>query len=151
MKFWSDVFDDHQPMPSVHTADGENINPSFIIKDVPAGTKQLVLICHDPDATGGAPWTHWMVGGISPTCTAIAAGELPKGAREGQNSFGARGYGGPDPTPGTGPHRYVFSLYALAENVPIDDSTRRDELLDRMAGHLLAQSVWTGIYEHPAA
>lgn len=150
MKFWSENFGDFQPMPADYTADGQNKPPTFVIKDVPASAKKLVLICHDPDATGGKIWTHWLVWNIPPDAEKITEGMLPKSAMEGFSSFGAKGYGGPNPTPGSGPHRYVFSLYALDKNVGINADSTRDEILRTIAGSVCAQSVWTGIYEHPS-
>ena len=64
-----------------------------------------------PDGT----FTHWTVYGISPTATSFPEGERPKGSREGENSFGDVGYGGPCPPEGDKAHRYVFAIYALRD------------------------------------
>ena len=37
------------PDPQTHATLSQNINPDFSWSDLPAGTKSLVLICHDPD------------------------------------------------------------------------------------------------------
>jgi Raf kinase inhibitor-like YbhB/YbcL family protein len=39
--------------------------------------------------------------------------QLPKGAKQGRTDFGSKEYGGAAPPPGHGPHRYIFTLYAL--------------------------------------
>ena len=44
----------------------------------------------------------------------IPSSSLPAGTKEGINDWGRKGYGGPCPPVGHGPHRYVFTLYALA-------------------------------------
>lgn len=59
MKFWSDSFANNAPIPdslafcrpsaSGHVALSENRNPHFAWADLPAGTRSLALICHDPD------------------------------------------------------------------------------------------------------
>jgi Raf kinase inhibitor-like YbhB/YbcL family protein len=94
---------------------------------VPAGTKSLALQVHDPDAPTGSGFWHWAVYDIPPGATSLARGagnspaSLPAPAYGGQSDFqdtGATGvngnYGGPCPPAGDKPHRYVFTLYALA-------------------------------------
>lgn len=61
-------------------------------------------------------------------------------------SSGHRGYTGPRPIPGHGPHRYRFHLFALAEPIPESVATAK-ALLKQMAGHVLARGVLTGTYE----
>lgn len=147
MKFFSPDFDDFKPMPSVFTCEGENHNPSFIIEDVPNGTKELILICHDPDAISGSDWTHWQVTGISPKTAEISDKKLPPGSKVGVSSFGQSTYGGPCPPVGSGPHRYIFSLYAVNQEGSYGDDSSRDDVLKSISGHILAQATWTGVYQ----
>lgn len=106
---------------------GENVSPSLEWKNAPQGTKSFVLQIHDPDAPTGSGWWHWTVYNIPASVTQLARGagnaptNLPMGAYGGSNDFqdtGAVGvngnYGGPCPPVGDKPHRYVFTLYALA-------------------------------------
>jgi Raf kinase inhibitor-like YbhB/YbcL family protein len=87
----------------------------------------LALQIHDPDAPTGAGFWHWTVYNIPPTITALPQGAgnspstLPVPAWAGANDYldtGATGvngnYGGPCPPVGDKPHRYNFTLYALA-------------------------------------
>lgn len=100
---------------------GQNISPALAWSGAPAGTKSFALLCHDPDApTGGAGWWHWLVANIPASATGLAknAGtpdgkNLPAGAMQVATDFGGPGWGGPCPPVGHGPHRYVFTLYAL--------------------------------------
>ena len=106
---------------------GGNVSPALVWSNVPAGTKSLALQIHDPDApTGGGFW-HWTVYNIPATTTALPQGAgnspstLPVPAWGGATDFldtGATGvngnYGGPCPPVGDKPHRYNFTLYALA-------------------------------------
>jgi len=100
---------------------GQNISPALAWSGAPAGTKSFALLCHDPDApTGGAGWWHWLVVNIPASATGLAknAGtadgkNLPAGAVQVATDFGGPGWGGPCPPVGHGPHRYVFTLYAL--------------------------------------
>ncbi|WP_018098900.1 YbhB/YbcL family Raf kinase inhibitor-like protein [Sinorhizobium meliloti] len=106
---------------------GENISPALQWKSAPAGTKSFVLQVYDPDASTGSGFWHWTVYNIPATVTQLAEGagnapaNLPSGAYDGGNDYqdtGATGvngnYGGPCPPVGDKPHRYQFSLYALA-------------------------------------
>lgn len=106
---------------------GGNVSPALEWRNVPAGTKSLSLQIHDPDAPTGSGFWHWGVYNMPPTTTGLPQGAgnspatLPAPAYGGNTDFqdtGATGvngnYGGPCPPAGDKPHRYVFTLYALA-------------------------------------
>jgi Raf kinase inhibitor-like YbhB/YbcL family protein len=97
---------------------GGNQSPELHWKGAPGDTKSFAVTMFDPDAGGGAGWWHWLVFDIDPKTTSLAvdAGEpnrSPAGSGVGRNSFGELGYGGPCPPRDSGPHRYVFTVYAL--------------------------------------
>ena len=106
---------------------GQNVSPALEWRNVPAGTKSLALQVYDPDAPTGSGFWHWTVYNMPPTTTSLAQGAgnspatLPAGAFGGNTDFmdtGATGvngnYGGPCPPQGDKPHRYIFTLFALA-------------------------------------
>lgn len=106
---------------------GGNLSPALEWSNLPKGTKSLSLLVHDPDAPTGSGFWHWTVYNIPPTATGLVQGAgnsaaaLPAPAFGGATDFldtGATGgngnYGGPCPPTGDKPHRYVFTLYALA-------------------------------------
>lgn len=106
---------------------GQNISPELQWSGIPFGTKSLALQVYDPDAPTGSGFWHWAVYDIPPTVTGLARGAgnnpamLPAGAFGGNTDFldtGATGvngnYGGPCPPQGDPPHRYIFTLFALA-------------------------------------
>jgi Raf kinase inhibitor-like YbhB/YbcL family protein len=109
---------------------GNNISPELVWHNAPAGTKSFALMVHDPDAPTGSGWWHWVVYNIPATADRIASGagtaegtKLPTGTRQGITDFGARGYGGPCPPPGTKPHRYFFRLHALkVDSIDVPDN-----------------------------
>ena len=68
---------------------------------------------------------------------------LPSETRQGFNSWGRTGYGGPCPP--IGRHRYFFKPYVLNCFMP---DLGQDELLKHMQGHVLAETVLMGIYQH---
>lgn len=106
---------------------GSNVSPSLRWSNVPAGTKSLVLQVFDPDAPTGSGFWHWTVYNIPATATELprgagnSPGALPAPSFGGVNDFLDTGvtdvngnYGGPCPPTGDKPHRYIFTLYALA-------------------------------------
>jgi Raf kinase inhibitor-like YbhB/YbcL family protein len=116
---------------------GGNVSPALEWRNLPKGTKSLALMIHDPDAPTGSGFWHWAVYNIPPTVTGLAQGAgnspaaLPAPAFGGATDFldtgatGANGnYGGPCPPAGDKPHRYIFTLYALA----VDDVQKAGEI-----------------------
>src|SRR6266540_2332075 len=106
----SPAFTDGGTVPRRYTCDGENVSPPLDLSHVPTATAELILLAQDPDASHGT-FTHWIMWGITPDETELNAGEAPRGAVQGRNGFGHRGYGGPCPPHGKR-HRYVFSVFA---------------------------------------
>lgn len=106
---------------------GGNVSPALEWQNVPPGTKSLALQVFDPDAPTGAGFWHWTVYNLPPTLQSLPQGAgnspagLPAPAYGGATDFldtGATGvngnYGGPCPPVADKPHRYIFTLYALA-------------------------------------
>ena len=146
----STAFDMGDPIPIDYTCDGDNVSPPLGWANVPAHTRSLALVCDDPDAPRGT-WVHWMIFNIPPEVTELYEALpdlrlLPFGAEQGTNDFKNLGYGGPCPPPG-GPHRYFFKLYALDTALKLEPGTRKQELLDTMAGHILAEAQLMGTYQ----
>ena len=94
---------------ATHVTLSSNRNPHLSWGDLPAGTKSLALICHDPDVPSKADdvnkegrtlsaklprvdFYHWVVVDLSPAMGMIKAGDFSDGVT-------ARGKTGPD-----GPH-----------------------------------------------
>ncbi len=152
MQLTSTAFADHQPIPSPFTCEGEDVSPPLAFEDLPAGTKSLALVVDDPDAPDPrAPrmtWVHWVLYDLPASTPGLAEGAskaLPKGTREGTNSWGQTGWGGPCPP--IGRHRYFFKLYAL-DTVLGDLRHPTPAKLDQaMRGHVLAKAELVGTYE----
>jgi Raf kinase inhibitor-like YbhB/YbcL family protein len=154
----STAFGPGKPIPKKYTGEGADVSPPLSWHGVPEGTKELALICDDPDAPTKEPWVHWVLYklpvGVSSLPEGVARQALlqdPMGAVQGQNSWpkGEKiGYGGPMPPPGHGTHHYHFKLYAL--NAPLDTaepSLDKTTLLRRMQGHVLAEGELIGTYQ----
>ena len=46
----SPVLKANQPIPRDYTADGRNMSPPLTWSNLPAGTKDIAVVCEDPDA-----------------------------------------------------------------------------------------------------
>ena len=108
-------------IPAVHAArraGGRNISPALAWSAVPERTAQLLLVIEDPDAPMSTPFVH-CVAVLEPSVTGLAQGalgaaETTPGVRVLRSGTG-RGYLGPAPIRGHGPHSYVFQLFALGQ------------------------------------
>lgn len=113
------------------------------ITGIPAGTVALAVSMVDPD---GGDWVHWLAANI-PVMADIPANasiDLAGQMVQGKNSFGFTGYGGPTPPSGT--HGYVITVYALAAPLPLKDGFKQKALDKALAGTVLAQAQVTGAY-----
>jgi Raf kinase inhibitor-like YbhB/YbcL family protein len=97
----------------------------------------------DPDAPSGL-FTHWLVWDLAPNVGTLTEGHLPPDAREGRNSFGDRGYGGPRPPSGT--HRYFFHAYALDCRLDLAPGASRQELERALENHVIGTAELMGRY-----
>ncbi len=126
---------------------GENHSPQLQFSGVPAGTRSLALILHDPDAPHAGGFYHWVLYDLTPDTRSIARNAEFAVNQRGRNDTAALGYFGPCPPPGK-LHHYNFTLYALdIANLNPPQALSAAELLDRMRGHILAQATLTGTLE----
>lgn len=150
LKISSRAFQSGGMIPAKYTCDGQDVSPPLQWTAPPHGTKSLVLICDDPDAPMGT-WVHWVLYGLSATTTSVPEA-VPKektvlgGARQGMTDFRRVGYGGPCPPPG-GPHRYFFKLYAVDIAADLPPGLTKQQILDAIKGHILAQGELMGKYK----
>jgi Raf kinase inhibitor-like YbhB/YbcL family protein len=152
MTIQSSVFEPGGKIPAKFTADGQDVSPALSWSGLPEGTKELVLICDDPDAPGSEPWVHWIIyklpgdgTGLPENVPTTEKPSAPAGAVQGKNSWGRIGYGGPDPPRGL--HHYHFKLYALDAPLDLGAGADKKRLLAAMKGHVLAEAEVVGTYE----
>lgn len=153
----SDSFDDGRPIPPRHSEYGEGMSPALRWEAV-EGAASYALIMEDPDARMPKPYVHWVAWNILGDATALpealpTAPRLtdPDDLRQGRNSYGATGYYGPKPPPGTGTHRYHFQLFALDTRLDIKPGSDRDTLIEAMRGHVIGRARLIGTYAAPTA
>ena len=142
----SPAFKHGGPIPKDHTAEGADISPELRLANVPPGTVELAIICHDPDAPLTDGFTHWVLYGIPAQTTVIpenGGGTFKQGIAD----FGREGYGGPAPPPGHGRHHYFFHVYALDAPVDAAAGLSRTELLALIDDHIIEQNRIVGTFE----
>ncbi len=149
MKISSTAFQIDSTIPQQFTCQGEDISPALAWSGAPEGTECYALLLEDPDAPSGT-YIHWVIYNIPATERGLSEDfpkrdKLPNGTRQGVNDFKQMGYGGPCPPPGKA-HRYYFKLYALDAQINIPGEATRDQLLNAMHGHILAESETMGTY-----
>ena len=141
MNLTSPAFEEGEPIPPLHSCDGEDISPQLDIANVPAGAVALVLIMDDPDAPVGT-CDHWLAYDIEPTTT-IAEDNGSIGT-SGLNSWMETGYGGPCPPSGT--HRYFFEVFALDAALDHGEGSDKAAVIAAMEGHILEQVTLMGTF-----
>ena len=141
----SPAFQPGARIPKRHTGEGADVSPPLEWTSLPSGTRELALICDDPDAPRPKPWVHWVLYGLPTTLGALKEGEAA--GVEGSNDFGKVGYGGPMPPRGHGVHRYFFRLYALSAKLDSSPGWTKERLLAEMEGRILETAELIGTYE----
>jgi hypothetical protein len=131
-------------------AGGQNVSVPFQWSGAPEGTRSFALVIVDTHPIADS-WVHWMIIDLPATASAlpegISGGALPTGARELTNSFGASGYGGPQPPAGSGEHVYEATLYALdTPQLELADGAGLEGFREAVSGHVLAQAALSGTY-----
>jgi len=146
MRLSSPAFDDGAPIPEEYGYEAENVNPPLTVEDVPADAVSLALVVDDPDARepAGKVWDHWVVWNVDPEIDVIPRDWDAADAVEGQNDYGERGYGGPNPPDRE--HTYRFRCYALADDLDLASGSSKDDLETAMEGSRLAEAEYTGTY-----
>jgi Raf kinase inhibitor-like YbhB/YbcL family protein len=146
----SNAFAPNGLIPLQYTDYGQGLSPSLSWSTPPRGTRQVVLMMEDPDATSPLPFVHW-IATIPPGLTDLPPGvppleRLPRvaAASQGSNSRSTIGYFGPRPPPGEPPHAYHFQLFALDTLVDLPSGYNRNALLKAMRGHVLAKGELIG-------
>ncbi len=147
LQLTSAAFADGETIPEKYTCAGEDVSPPLSWGDPPEGTESFALIVDDPDAPMGT-WVHWVLHNLPADWRSLpesvpAEDQLSDGALHGTNSWERRDYGGPCPPSGS-THRYVFKLFALNTKLDLKAGATKQQLLEAMEGHVLAQGQLIG-------
>ena len=143
MRLTSPAFENNQKIPKQFTCQGQGFLPELNISDIPENTKSLAIILKDPDSPSGT-FIHWLAWNISPDISIISENTYPEGSIQGQNSVGQNRYMAPCPP--SGPHRYIFALFALDTTLTLPPEATSKELEETIKGHILGETTLTGIF-----
>lgn len=150
----STSFGEGEKIPEIHLAE-EGLSPQFSWSDLPEGTKSLAITCFDPDAPTASGFWHWAVFNIPVTVSELAqgAGDEVLGSIESvitlKGDSGIRGYYGPNPPAGHGPHRYLFAVHAVdVETLDVSADATPTVLGFNLYFHSIARAVYWGWYEN---
>ncbi len=152
MSIKSKAFENGAEIPLKYTCEGSNLTIPLQWSNVPSSTKSLVLVVDDPDAPNPERpkmvWVHWVLYDIPVTVTSLSEGPrdaaLPKGVRQGMNSWKKKSWGGPCPPMGR--HRYFFKLFALDRLMGDLHTPNEKELMKAIDGHVLEKAELVGTY-----
>lgn len=110
--------------------------------NAPAGTACYALSVIDPD---GGNWVHWLAVNLPLQDLAEnASADLAESLIQGKNDFGQVGYGGPTPPSGT--HTYVITVYALSAPVSLENGFSPQQFNAALENNVLASAELTGDY-----
>lgn len=125
MKLSSPEFEDGGDLPEKSGFMAENINPELEISEAPKEAEAFALEFKDPDAEkmAGKTWIHWTVWNIPADTEKIQENSAP--GLEGTTDFRKTGYNGPNPP--DGPHTVIFKLYALKEELELEEEASYEE------------------------
>jgi hypothetical protein len=133
---------------------GGNVSPALSWSGAPAETRSFAILMYDPDAPTGSGFWHWVVYNLPASTTSIPAGagaadaaQLPAGTVQGRTDFGAPGYGGPCPPPGSGDHHYYFRVHALGvDKLELPDGAPAALVGFNINANTLATAQLVGVY-----
>jgi phosphatidylethanolamine-binding protein (PEBP) family uncharacterized protein len=139
---------------------GKNLSPHLTWSPPPPETTELLLVVEDLDVPTSKPAVHCLV--LIDPSRLESSNQLPPGALSAREpaagvrvlrSTISRGYHGPEPIKGHGPHRYTFQVFAFSgEMSDTSDSAklhraRPRALLSTLTAPVIARGRLTGSYE----
>ncbi len=148
----SPAFEHDADLPAAQLGEDDGQSPPLEWTGVPEGTKELALVCEDPDADTGVI-THWVVYGIAPDGSGLP-GAVPRDAyieapielMQGLNEYDEVGYSGPAADDDRGAHRIFFRLFALdTELTSLAPGATRSDLRRAAKDHIIGTAALVGI------
>lgn len=140
-------------LPDAQVQAKGNTSPHLKWSGAPEGTKSYAVTCYDPDAPTGSGFWHWTAANIPADVTELATGAssrgMPAGAVQGRTDYGDTGFGGAAPPPGHGPHRYIFTVFAVdVDALPVTPDNSGAVFGFNLHFHTLAKATITATYEN---
>jgi phosphatidylethanolamine-binding protein (PEBP) family uncharacterized protein len=114
----SPAFERNGVIPAQYTCAGAGISPPLSWQKAPAKAAELVLFVIDDTSSSKSGGIRWVVGGIDPKSTGVAAGKVPAGGIVGANTAGKATYSPICPAKGKS-DTIEFVMYALKKRISI--------------------------------
>ncbi|MDV6290096.1 YbhB/YbcL family Raf kinase inhibitor-like protein [Streptomyces sp. UP1A-1] len=135
-----------------------NTSPQLRWEGFPAGTKSFAVTCYDPDAPTGSGFWHWVVFDIPASVTELPHGcgqrhvrGPARGCRAGTQRLRDQGVRRCGAAAGDGPHRYVFTVYAVDQEKLGPDAEATPAFVGfNLRFHTIGRAQLIGEYEVPA-
>jgi phosphatidylethanolamine-binding protein (PEBP) family uncharacterized protein len=159
----SQDFKEGESIPRDHAGKrvgGKKLSPQLSWSPPPPETTQLVLVIEDLDVPTSKPAVHCLV--LIDPSRLDSPNQVPPGGLSAKTpapgvqilrSTILRGYQGPEPIKGHGPHRYTFQIFAFADQ-PVStidgaklNRTGPRQLLSSLTAPVVARGRLTGTYE----
>jgi phosphatidylethanolamine-binding protein (PEBP) family uncharacterized protein len=114
----SSAFERNGQIPAQYTCAGAGVSPPLSWAKVPAHAAELFLFVIDDNSSDSSGGIRWVVGGIDPSSTGVAAGQTPSGGIVGTNTAGKAAYSPICPAHGKS-DTIEFVMYALSKKIPL--------------------------------
>ena len=143
MSVTSSAFADGGMLPAAHAGDcgGKNESPPLAWKNLPQGTRSVVIRMTDPDGAKGGGVVHWLAYNIPASTLSLPANAGNKTGDKitvGRNISGAEAYRGACPPVGDTPHHYIITVTATdLEPGTLPPGLDANGLASQIAGHTL--------------
>jgi phosphatidylethanolamine-binding protein (PEBP) family uncharacterized protein len=105
-------------VPAQYTCDGKGISPPLQWQKPPAKAAEYVLFVIDDTIASKNGGIRWVVGGIDPSSSSVAAGQVPAGGIVGTNTAGQAAYSPICPDHGH-TDTIEFVMYALRNPIKL--------------------------------
>ena len=152
----SPAFSDGSEIPETSSDYGDGRSPELRWSGLPSGTRSVAVVAEDPDASQNTPFTHWLLYNLPAEIRHLPESmpkdsQLPQfdGAMQGRTSAGTIGYYGPHPPASDREHHYHFEVFCLDAPLNVGPGATREQVMNSMAGHVLAKGELTGTYVAP--
>jgi Raf kinase inhibitor-like YbhB/YbcL family protein len=148
-------FSDGGPITKQYTCQGASASPQLQWSNVPKGTASFVVVMHGTDnhpAKGMADEMFWVLWNVPGDAMGVPEGvpataQLPDGSMQAKGGREVIGYRAPCPPPGSGPHHYIFELYAVDQKIDLTPQAARADVMKAIDGHILGASAYVGVFQ----
>jgi Raf kinase inhibitor-like YbhB/YbcL family protein len=148
-------FSDGGPIAKKYSCQGTSASPQLQWSNVPKGTASFVVVMHGTDnhpAKGMVDEMFWVLWNVPADVTQLPEGlaatpQLPDGSMQAKGGREVIGYRAPCPPPGSGPHHYIFELYAVDQKLDLTPQANRADVMKAIDGHIIGASAFVGVFQ----